>query len=71
MKTLFEFKCTSCNNIHEELTEYKKESVCPLCNAKADKIISLSRVSLEGYSGSFPSAADAWAKKHKSSVQRD
>ena len=71
LKKLFEFKCSKCDEVFEELTEYKQESSCPLCDSKADKIISSPRINLEGYSRSFPSASDAWVKRHKLSVQRD
>lgn len=65
MKKIFEFECTSCSEVFEEYTEYKKETECPLCNSKALKLISTPRVSLEGYSGSFPGAAMAWEKRHR------
>jgi hypothetical protein len=34
-------------------------------------MISTPTIALEGYSGSFPSAADAWAKKHNLPAKRD
>jgi putative FmdB family regulatory protein len=71
MKKLFEFKCSSCEEVFEELTEYKKVSTCPSCGADADKIISTPRVSLEGLSGSFPGAAAAWEKKHKQQLIKE
>jgi predicted nucleic acid-binding Zn ribbon protein len=71
LRIIIDFKCTSCNNIDERFIEYTNESICTLCGCKAEKLLSSPTISLEGISGSFPSASDAWAKKHKISVQRD
>ena len=71
MKKLFEFKCTKCSHIDEELTEYKKESICPLCNSVSEKIISSPRITLEGYSGSFPGAAMQFDKKHRDKLKQE
>lgn len=65
MKKIFEFQCRECSNTFEKLTEYIKETECPSCGAMADKIISCPRINLEGISGAFPDAAEAWKKKHK------
>ena len=65
MKRLYEFQCRKCKEISEVYTEYAQISTCPLCGSDADKIISAPRISLEGYSGSFPGAAIAWEKKHR------
>lgn len=70
MKKLFDFQCRDCKEVFEELTEYKQTSTCPLCNSEADKLISTPRISLEGYSGSFPGAALAWEKKHRLSANK-
>lgn len=71
VKKLFEFKCTKCENIEEELTEYKQESICSLCNSVSEKIISTPRITLEGYSGSFPGAAMAFDKKHRDKLKQE
>ena len=71
MKKLFEFRCSSCHHDFEELTEYTQTFTCPKCNSNADKIISAPRVSLEGWSGTFPSAADAWDKKRKQKLAEE
>jgi len=71
MKKLFEFHCFTCDNHFEELTEYRQTFPCPKCNSNADKIISAPRVSLEGWSGSFPGAADAWDKKRKQKLAEE
>ena len=71
MKKIFEFQCTSCDLVFDELTEYKKESICPECDSVADKIISTPRISLEGYSGNFPGAAMQFDKKHRQKLAQE
>ena len=71
MKKLFEFKCKECNEVFEELTEYKKTSTCPSCQGEADKIISAPRVALEGITGSFPGAAFSWEQKHIKATKQE
>lgn len=71
MKRIYEFKCSQCLNLFEEYCEYKHVCICPSCGANADKIISATRSKLEGYTGSFPSAADAWAKRHEKSPKSE
>ena len=71
MKVMFEFKCTPCNEVFEALTEYTKTFPCPKCHSSADKIISLSRVSLEGHTGSFPGAALSWEKRHIEQAKKE
>jgi hypothetical protein len=68
---MLDFKCTSCNHIDERFIEYTQTSTCSLCNCNSEKLLSTPTIALEGISGSFPGAADAWAKKHKPSVKSD
>jgi len=65
MKILYSFQCQGCKETFDRLTEYCKVTTCPTCGSDADKLISTPRVSLEGYSGAFPSASWNWEKKHK------
>jgi putative FmdB family regulatory protein len=71
MKKLFEFQCSKCKEIFEELTEYKQVSQCPSCGSDANKLISAPRAQLEGISGAFPGASWAWEKKHKFKPTQD
>jgi predicted nucleic acid-binding Zn ribbon protein len=64
MRILLDFKCTTCSNVDERLVELTEYVECSKCNGRADRLISKPTVKLEGYSGSFPSAAAAWEKKH-------
>jgi len=71
MKRIYEFKCQECKEIFDRYVEYTQHSECPLCGGNADKIISAPRIDLEGYSGAFPGAADAWVRKRKQKLAQE
>ena len=71
MKKLFEFQCTACDAITEELTEYKTLSTCPECGEQSVKIISTPSIKLEGITGDFPGAYYAWGKKHREKLKQE
>lgn len=64
MKQIFEFHCSECKETFERYVEYCKTIECEKCGGMADKIISKPTFKLEGFTGSFPGAADLWARKH-------
>lgn len=70
-KRMYEFRC-----VKEHITErFIDESVlvveCQHCHNDASRIISKPRVSLDGLSGDFPSAADAWVKRRESHMRKE
>jgi len=47
---IYEFYCNKCDTVFEEMhKEYTKETDCPKCKNKADKIISPSSFTINGY----------------------
>mgnify|MGYP003345816005 CR=1 FL=1 len=69
MKRIFEFRCVK-DHITEKLVDDEVRSVeCPHCHNEASRIISSPRISLEGITGAFPSAADKWARKHEQAAR--
>ena len=69
MKRIFEFRCAK-EHISEKLVDDEVRSIeCPHCRNEASRIISSPRISLEGTSGAFPTAADAWARKHEQAAR--
>jgi predicted nucleic acid-binding Zn ribbon protein len=71
MKKIFDFKCSSCLNEFEEYTEYKQFCICSACGGEATKVIKTPTIKLEGITGSFPSAAWAWDKKHTQQLAKE
>lgn len=65
MKRLFDYNCSACSITFEELADLNQPVPCPKCNSVASRMISAPTIKLEGWTGSFPGAADAWARKHE------
>jgi hypothetical protein len=69
MKRIFEFRCVK-DHVSEKLVDDEVRSIeCPHCRNEASRIISSPRIWLEGITGAFPSAADAWARKHEEATR--
>jgi len=69
MKRIFEFRCAK-DHLTEKLVDDEVRSIeCPHCRNEASRIISSPRISLEGITGAFPSAHDAWARKHEEATR--
>ena len=69
MKRIFEFRCVK-DHITEKFVDDEVRSVeCPHCHNEAARIISSPRFVLEGITGAFPSAHDAWARKHEEATR--
>lgn len=64
MKRMFEYECVDGHRT-EAFTDYEEKlRYCPVCHKQANRVISSPRIGLEGISGAFPTASDAWARKH-------
>jgi hypothetical protein len=69
MKRIFEFRCAK-DHLTEKLVDDEVRSIeCPHCRNEASRIISSPRISLEGITGAFPSAHEAWARKHEEATR--
>ena len=69
MKRIFEFRCAK-GHLTEKFVDDETRSIeCPHCRNEASRIISSPRISLEGITGAFPSAFDAWARKHEEATR--
>jgi len=69
MKRIFEFRCVK-DHLTEKLVDDEVRSIeCPYCRNEASRIISSPRISLEGITGAFPSAHEAWARKHEEATR--
>ena len=63
MRTMRDFICGDCGQLTEKLvdTEYRMIE-CPECDGDAVQQMGMPTVRLEGITGSFPGAADKWAR---------
>jgi hypothetical protein len=69
MKRIFEFRCVKDHGSEKFVDDEVRSIECPHCRNEASRIISSPRIRLEGITGAFPSAADAWARKHEQATR--
>lgn len=69
MKRIFEFRCVKDHTTEKFVDDEVKSIECPHCRNEAVRIISSPRIQLEGISGAFPTAYDAWARKHEQAAR--
>ena len=62
MRQLFDFICPECSYITEKLVDTNIRYIKCECGGKADRMIGMPTVKLEGITGSFPGAHEKWAK---------
>jgi len=69
MKRMFEFRCVK-DHVTDHYVDDEVISVeCPHCYNEAPRIISSPRFKLEGITGAFPTAYDAWERKHAEALR--
>jgi predicted nucleic acid-binding Zn ribbon protein len=68
MYRYFDFQCAK-GHVTEHLVESDVTSLeCPHCGNEAMRLISAPRISLDGCSGDFPTASDAWVRRRESHI---
>lgn len=69
---MFEFLCANSHRVEALVDPETTHLLCSKCGREAAKIISAPTTKLEGWSGSFPTASDAWERKRaeKLAVER-
>ena len=71
MRRMFEFVCEE-NHLSEALVDDTvRELTCWACGKEATRIVSIVRSKLEGISGAFPSAYDAWERKRSEKLSQE
>ena len=69
-RRIFEFQCNNCSNVFEQyIDDSLKTTKCPICGSEATRIISKPRIDLDGCSGDFPTASDAWVRRRESHMK--
>lgn len=65
MKRMYEFVCGVCNHTTEKLTGYETVQIQCMCGENATRKVSAPAIKLEGWSGSFPGAANKFDRIHR------
>lgn len=67
---VYDFKCPL-GHVTEHFVEAEIEQVQCECECMADRMISAPRFDLDGCSGDFPTAADAWERKREQKMKQE
>jgi len=71
MRRMFEFACEE-GHISEALVDDTvRELACRACGKQSTRIVSAVNMKLEGISGAFPSAYDAWERKRSEKLAQE
>lgn len=71
MRRMFEFVCED-GHISEALVDDTIRKIsCRTCGVNATRIVSMVRSQLEGITGAFPSAYDAWERKRSQKLAQE
>jgi hypothetical protein len=71
MRRMFEFVCED-DHISEALVDETCRTIaCRACGKESTRIVSMVRSRLEGLSGAFPSAYDAWERKRSEKLAQE
>lgn len=68
---MFEFLCMNSHRIEALVDPDTPHLICSKCGQEAAKVISAPTVSLEGVSGSYPTAYDAWNRKRSEKLAQE
>lgn len=63
-RLLYDFQCVR-HDVFEALVDPETVTLpCPICNNPSSRKLAAPTIGLEGWSLSFPTAADRWARNH-------
>ena len=62
-RRIFEFVCENAHRTEALVDTECHATPCKECGAEATRVMSAPSMKLEGCSGDFPTAADAWVRK--------
>lgn len=69
-KRMYEFECDLGHRSEKFIDEKEMTVVCDHCGISAYRVVSAVRSKLEGWSGSYPSAAMKWERTHELGAKR-
>jgi hypothetical protein len=69
MRRYFDFQCAKGHVTEKYVDDSVKVVQCPHCGNDASRLISAPRISLDGCSGDFPTASDAWVNRRNSHIK--
>lgn len=71
MRRIFEFLCTDAHLSEAYIDESERTIQCKECGKDAIRIVSKTNMKLEGITGDYPTAYDAWERKHSEKLKQE
>lgn len=71
MKRIFEFCCEDFHITEAYIDDSVREKECPICSKNAKRVVSSPAIKLEGWSGSFPGAANKFDRIHREKLKAE
>jgi hypothetical protein len=72
MARVFDFRCVDGHVSEVFVTDHETRTVaCPVCGHPATRLVAAPRAKLEGITGAFPGAADAWERKRNEHMAKE
>ena len=71
MRRMYEFVCEDSHISEALVSSDTREVNCRVCGKKATRIVSAPAMKLEPFTGSFPTAYDAWTRKRAEKLSQE
>ena len=71
MRRIFEFLCTDAHLSEAYIDESERTIQCKECGKDAIRIVSKTNMKLEGITGDYPTAYDAWERKRSEKLKQE
>ena len=70
-RRMFEFLCENAHRTEALVDTECYATPCKECGTEAKRVMSAPSMKLEGWSGSFPTAADSWVRKRTEKIAQE
>jgi hypothetical protein len=70
-RRIFEFVCTNAHRTEAFVDDEVHATPCKECGSEATRVVSAPTMKLEAYTGSFPTAYDAWDRKRSEKLAQE
>ena len=70
-RRIYEFVCSNSHRTEAFVDETIHATLCKECGVKATRVISAPTMKLEAFTGSFPTAYDAWTRKRSEKLAQE
>jgi hypothetical protein len=70
-RRIYEFRCKQSHITDKYVEEGTQTVTCDICGLEANRIMSMPMMKLEGCTGDYPTASDAWVRKRAEKLRSE